>query len=65
MRKPEHRIYRHVMDVLQVHAHECVFVDDLPVNVSAAVEVAMVGVVHRCFEQTVGELEALLDLSLG
>jgi len=64
MRKPEHRIYRHVMQLLDLPAQACVFVDDLPVNVAAAVEVGMVGVLHRSVDQTAAELEVLLGLSL-
>jgi len=64
MRKPERRIYEHLLQRLGLPAQQCVFVDDLPGNVTAAVEVGMVGVVHRSFEQTVLELEVLLGLPL-
>lgn len=62
MRKPEARIYHHVLDLLAVQPHEAVFVDDLPANVRAAAELGMVGVLHASFEQTALELEVLLDL---
>jgi epoxide hydrolase-like predicted phosphatase len=64
MRKPERRIYEHLLQRIGLPAEQCVFVDDLPGNVTAAVEVGMVGVVHRSFEQTVLELEVLLGLPL-
>jgi putative hydrolase of the HAD superfamily len=64
MRKPEPRIYHHVLDLIDVRPEQAVFVDDLPVNVSAAAGVGMVGVLHRSFEQTAAELEVLLGLPL-
>ena len=64
MRKPEHRIYRHLLQLIDVPAERVVFVDDVAANITAAVEVGMTGVLHVSFEQTVGELERLLDLPL-
>ena len=64
MRKPEPRIYQLLLDQLALPAGACVFVDDLAVNVAAAVEVGMVGVLHRSVEQTAAELEVLLGLPL-
>ncbi len=65
MRKPEHRIYRHVLDLLELEPHQAVMVDDLAPNVRAAVEVGMVGVLHRSYDQTRAELEAVFGLDLG
>jgi putative hydrolase of the HAD superfamily len=65
MRKPEPEIYQYVAALLRLEPAECVFVDDLSVNVRAAVEVGMVGVHHRCYDDTVAELEAVLGVSLG
>jgi putative hydrolase of the HAD superfamily len=42
-----------------------VFVDDLPHNVAGAVAVGMVGVHHEDPRRTVGELEAVLGVSLS
>ena len=64
MRKPEPRIYQLLLDRLALPAGACVFVDDLAVNVAAAVQVGMVGVLHRSVDQTAAELEVLLGLSL-
>ena len=64
MRKPEPAIYFHTAELLAVPPSECVFVDDLPSNVQAAVEVGMVGVRFIGVEQAVGELEALFGLAL-
>ena len=64
MRKPELRIYRHTAELLGVPPGECVMVDDLPHNVSAAAAAGMVGVLHRSYEETLGELEILFDRNL-
>ncbi|WP_218566543.1 HAD-IA family hydrolase [Vallicoccus soli] len=65
MRKPEARIYAHVLDRLRLPAGECVFVDDLRANVAAAVAVGMVGVVHETYEATAAELEVLFERPLA
>lgn len=64
MRKPEERIYHHTLELLELPAGEVVFVDDFPVNVTAAVGVGMVGVVHRSYDETADELEAIFSLPL-
>jgi epoxide hydrolase-like predicted phosphatase len=65
MRKPEPEIYRLCADRLGVPASACVFVDDLAPNVKGAAEVGMVGVLHRTYDETVGELEVLLEIDLA
>jgi epoxide hydrolase-like predicted phosphatase len=64
MRKPEARIYRHVLDLLGLEPQQAVMVDDLPPNVRGAVEVGMVGVLHESYEQTRTELEAVFEIDL-
>lgn len=64
MRKPEERIYRHTADLLGLSAPECVFVDDMPHNVAAAVAMGMIGVNHRDYERTAGELEVVFGVPL-
>lgn len=64
MRKPEARIYLHTSGLLGLEPKDCVFVDDLPINVEGAAKVGMVGVVHREYSETKSELEALFGLSL-
>jgi putative hydrolase of the HAD superfamily len=64
MRKPEPRIFQHVLRLIDLSADECVFVDDLPHNVTAAVRLGFVGVLHRSYDETAHELEAILDLRL-
>ena len=65
MRKPEPKIFAHMVDLLGVPAEQTVFVDDLPHNVEAARAVGLVGVWHTDYASTVAELEALFGLPLG
>lgn len=65
MRKPEPRIFEHTLELVGLDAGECVFVDDLPPNVEAAVAVGMVGVRHTSYAETLAELEVLFDRSLA
>ncbi len=61
MRKPEPRIFRHAVDLLDVAPRECVFIDDLEANVKAAVDCGMTGVHHTdpaCTQQRLSELFA-------
>jgi putative hydrolase of the HAD superfamily len=64
MRKPEARIYRHTCGLLGLTPQECVMVDDLSHNVAAAVGVGMVGVLHRSYDETANELEAVFERAL-
>jgi epoxide hydrolase-like predicted phosphatase len=64
MRKPEPEIFRHTCERLGLPPQACVMVDDLPHNVTGAVAVGMVGVVHRGYHETVAELEVLFGLRL-
>jgi putative hydrolase of the HAD superfamily len=59
LRKPEPEIFALTLERLGLPAGECAFVDDLPHNVLAAAQVGLVGIVHRTFEETAAELEAL------
>lgn len=65
LRKPEPAIYRHAAEQVGLAPPECVFVDDLAVNVRGAAAVGMVGVLHTEPETTVGELEALFGIRLA
>jgi len=52
MRKPEHRIYLHTAEALDLEPAACVFVDDLRPNVEAAVELGFVGIHHHDYDAT-------------
>jgi epoxide hydrolase-like predicted phosphatase len=64
LRKPEPEIYELCARRLGVVPNACVFIDDLAPNVKGAAAVGMVGILHRTYEETVAELETLLELSL-
>jgi putative hydrolase of the HAD superfamily len=59
-RKPEPEIYAITLERLGLPAAACVFVDDLEVNVEAAREAGMRGIVYRDTAQAITELDALL-----
>lgn len=62
--KPDRRIYLLAAAELDLPPEECVFVDDLAVNVRGAAAVGMVGVHHRSVGSTLAELETLLSVPL-
>ncbi len=65
LRKPEPEIYLLCARQLGVGPQRCVFVDDLGPNIRGAVAVGMTGILHRTYEETVGELEVLFGLDLA
>ncbi|MFI9007506.1 HAD-IA family hydrolase [Actinosynnema sp. NPDC053489] len=62
--KPDRRIYLLAAERLGLPADQCVFVDDLAVNVRGAAEAGMVGVHHQSVSATLEELEILLQIPL-
>ena len=64
MRKPEERIFRHATELLGLDPAECVFVDDIQVNVAAAEAVGMTAILHTEPVATLTHLGGLLGLPL-
>ncbi len=64
VRKPEEEIYRLAAERLELAPRECVFVDDVQVNIEAAERVGMHGVLHQGAGRTIPRLEALLQVRL-
>jgi putative hydrolase of the HAD superfamily len=64
MRKPEEAIFEHTARSLGVPVGQCVLVDDTLGNVDTAAALGMTVVHHRSVEETIVELERLLDLPL-
>jgi putative hydrolase of the HAD superfamily len=64
MRKPEERIFRHAAGLLGLDPAECVFIDDIEVNVSAAKAIGMAAVLHDDPAATLARLEELLGFAL-
>jgi epoxide hydrolase-like predicted phosphatase len=63
-RKPAKRMYELGAERAGVAAEQCVFVDDLPFNLTPAQELGMATVHHTNAEQSIGELEQILGLAL-
>jgi putative hydrolase of the HAD superfamily len=65
LRKPDPAIYALVLERLGLPAEQCVFVDDLDVNVEAARALGFAVVRHRDTGGTIAELDALLARAAG
>ena len=64
IRKPATRIYELGAQAIGHEPTRCVFVDDLPFNLTPAVELGMATVHHTAAESTIAELERLLGVQL-
>ncbi len=64
MRKPAPRIYELGAAAIEREPSACVFVDDLPFNLTPAQELGMAAVHHTAAENTIPELERLFGISL-
>lgn len=65
IRKPARRMYELGAERAGVQAEACVYVDDLPFNLTPAQELGMATVHHTSAETTIPELERLLGISLS
>lgn len=63
LRKPDRAIFELTSEKLGVDPLACVFVDDHPGHLSAALEYGMTTVLHRSPEQSVSEVRDLLGLA--
>jgi putative hydrolase of the HAD superfamily len=59
MRKPDEKIYRLALDLIQKAPDECCFIDDRPVNIEAAAKVGMRTVLMRDPVQLKKDLQGL------
>ena len=64
LRKPHREMYALGAERIGLAPAECVFVDDLGVNLASAAKLGMTTVHHRAADQTITELERLLGVSL-
>jgi putative hydrolase of the HAD superfamily len=64
LRKPDPRIYQMMIDALDVDPENCVYLDDLGVNLKPAREIGMTTIEVLDATQAIIELEALTKLSL-
>jgi putative hydrolase of the HAD superfamily len=63
-RKPARRMYELGAERAGIAAERCVFVDDLPFNLTPAEQLGMATVHHTSAEQSIAELERILGLRL-
>lgn len=63
IRKPAPEIYTIGAERIGLAPHQCVYVDDLAVNLTPAAELGMATIHHRATEETVTELERLLGVT--
>jgi putative hydrolase of the HAD superfamily len=64
LRKPDPRIYRMMLEALDVDPKHCVYLDDLGVNLKPAREMGMTTIKVLSAPQAITELEAATGLSL-
>ncbi len=64
IRKPSRRMYELGAERAGVPAERCVYVDDLPFNLTPAEQLGMAAVHHTSAETTIPELERLLGIPL-
>jgi putative hydrolase of the HAD superfamily len=64
LRKPDPRIYQMMIEALAVDPRNCVYLDDLGVNLKPARDMGMKTIKVTSASQAIGELEAATDLSL-
>jgi putative hydrolase of the HAD superfamily len=65
MRKPEAEIFQHAADLLGLPPEQCIFIDDIEANITAAQACGMTGVHHVEAAQTAAVLEDLLGIRLS
>jgi putative hydrolase of the HAD superfamily len=64
LRKPEPEIFLLAAERIGLTAAECVFVDDLELNVDGARALGMTAVHHTSYEQTLAQLESVFGVDL-
>ncbi|OPZ00597.1 HAD family hydrolase [Bradyrhizobium sacchari] len=65
LRKPDPRIYRLMVETLKVNPKNCVYLDDLGVNLKPAREMGMTTIKVTSGAQAIAELEKATALKLG
>lgn len=60
--KPERAAFQAAADAVGVDLNECVMVDDDIMNVRAAVEYDMIGILHTAIDRTAVEIRSLFDI---
>lgn len=60
--KPDRAIYSALTHIYKLEPEECIFIDNNPANVEAAIGYGMQGLVFKGYEQTHKELQELLEV---
>ena len=60
--KPERAAFQAAADAIGVELNECVMIDDDIMNVRAAVEYDMIGILHTAIDRTAVEIQSLFDV---
>ena len=60
--KPERAAFQAAADAIDLPLQDCVMVDDSILNVRAAVDYGMVGMLHTVFDRTTIEVQAVFDI---
>ena len=60
--KPDRAAFQAAADALDLPLSDCVMVDDNILNVRAAVENGMIGMLYTVFDRTSVEVQAVFDL---
>jgi putative hydrolase of the HAD superfamily len=62
--KPDERIFRHILDLYSLSPEECLYIDDIEINSSAAARTGMQGLVTYGSPDIGAELEKVLGILL-
>lgn len=65
MRKPEPAIFQHAAQLLGLAPQECVFIDDIQANITAAEHLGFTGVLHSAAADTAQQVADLLGARLS
>lgn len=60
--KPELAAFQAAADAVGQELGDCVMIDDDIMNIRAAVEYGMIGILHTAFERTAVEIQSLFDI---
>lgn len=60
--KPERAAFQAAADAVGQDLNDCVMIDDDIMNVRAAVEYGMIGILHTAFERTAVEIQSLFGI---
>ncbi|MCS5099054.1 hypothetical protein L2U97_13645, partial [Staphylococcus aureus] len=60
--EPERAAFQAAADAIGVDLNDCVMIDDDIMNVRAAVEYNMIGILHTAIDRTAVEIQSLFDV---